>query len=80
MSGYLPIDCGLHDELQLRVLRKRPVDVVYDHGDGSQRVSSVLVDVYSRDGAEYLRLEDGTDIRLDHLREVDGLPFGGAGC
>lgn len=34
-----------------------------------------IVDVYSRGGAEYLRLEDGTVIRLDRIVSVNGKPF-----
>jgi hypothetical protein len=29
------------------------------------------VDVFTRGGAEYLQLEDGTEIRLDRLRSVE---------
>lgn len=76
-QSYEPIDCGLHDELQLRVLRRRPVEVIWvdPSGERQQRTDRV-VDVFSRDGSEYLRLQDGAEIRLDRLQRVDGLPFG----
>lgn len=79
---YRPIDCGLHDELQLRVLRGRSVEVRWIEADGDERRSvGRVTDVFSRDGAEYLRLEDGRDVRLDHLALVDGIPFGSVdGC
>ena len=78
---YSPIDCGLHDELQLRVMRGREVGLVWDDATGAiQQRRSRLVDVFSRDGVEYLRLDDGSEIRLDRLREVDGLPFRPASC
>ncbi len=75
-TPYVPIDCGLHDELQLRVLRGRPVALSWR--EGANRVvhrSTRLVDVTSRDAAEYVRLDDGSEIRLDRLIDVDGLRF-----
>lgn len=78
---YVPIACGLHDELQLRVMRGRRVELAWRDDEGTLvRTSGRLVDVSSRDGAEYLRLDDDTDIRLDRLVEVDGLAFGHETC
>lgn len=78
---YRPIDCGLHDELQLRVMRGRVVEATWTAPDGTPRSrTGRLLDVFSRDGAEYLRLADGTDVRLDRLVSVDGVAFGGGGC
>lgn len=75
-SAYRPIDCGLHDELQLRVLRGRPVRVAWTDEAGTfRRRSATLRDVFTRGGAEYLRLDDDTDVRLDRLTAVDGLAF-----
>ena len=73
---YHPIDCALHDELQLRVIRGRDVEVEWTDPAGVVRRSTGRVtDVFSRDGAEYLRLQDGRDVRLDRLASVDGIPF-----
>jgi transcriptional antiterminator Rof (Rho-off) len=78
---YSPIDCGLHDELQLRVMKGRAVDVTWVDTTGALRHrTGRLLDVFSRAGAEFLRLEDESEIRLDQLREVDGLSFRSASC
>ncbi len=80
-APYHPIDCGLHDELQLRVLRGRAVDLAWRDPSGeTTRRTSVLVDVFSRDAAEYLRLDDGTEVRLDHLIAVDDVAFDPLAC
>lgn len=78
---YSPIDCGLHDELQLRVMRGREVEVVWSDASGAQvRRTSRLLDVFSRGGVEYLRIAEGGDVRLDRLDEVDGLLFRSSSC
>lgn len=80
-TPYSPIDCGLHDELQLRVMRGRDVTVVWvdDHG-ATQRCTGRVLDVFSRAGAEFLRLGDDREIRLDRLHEVDGISFHSGPC
>lgn len=76
-APYRPIACSLVDELQLRAMRGRPVTIRYrGAGDATTESRSVIRDVLSRDGAEYLVLDEGEDIRLDDLLEVDGLAFG----
>lgn len=78
---YHPIDCGLHDELQLRVLRRRAVELAWRDSRGTtMRREAVLQDVFSRDAAEYVRLDDGTEVRLDRLVTVDGLAFDPLAC
>lgn len=73
---YRPIDCGLHDELQLLVLRGRSVAlVVLDEAGASRTLEGRPVDVTTRAGAEWLVLDDGSALRLDDLMEVDGRRF-----
>jgi len=43
-------------------------------GEPARRMRGVIVDVYSRGGAEYLQLDDGTTLRLDDIVELDGQP------
>lgn len=77
---YTPIACDLHDRLQLLVMRGRLVSLVVRDDDGVARtVATHLVDVLTRDGAEWVVTGDGTSLRLDRLIEVDGHPFA-AGC
>ena len=75
-SSYTPIDCGLHDQLQLLAMRRRKVTLVArdDRGDPLSMEGRVT-DVLSRGGAEWLALEDGTFLRLDRLVTIDGQSF-----
>ena len=73
---YVPIACGLVDELQLRALRRSPVRIRWTTAGEVQEADAVIADVRTRDGAEFAVLADGRDIRLDDLLEVDGIGFG----
>lgn len=73
LPPYVPINCGFHDELLDRAVRKRPVRIVYREESEETSVTDVIEDVYSEGEAEYLRLRGGTVIRLDRLVSVDGL-------
>lgn len=76
MTDYHPIDCSLHDELILRALRRRTSELAWRDDDGAPRTGrGVCVDVFARGGVEYLKLADGTEIRLDRLLRVDEVVF-----
>lgn len=72
MTDYRPIDCNVHDLLEsFSVLRKR-CRIDFETADGTRRsVTGRITDIFTRDGAEYLRTDDGTEIRLDRLRTVE---------
>lgn len=65
---YVPIDCNVHDQLLERATLRRPTTVEFhDEGQGRSVVQDVIVDVFSREGAEYMRLGSGKEIRLDKI-------------
>lgn len=72
-GSYVPIDCSIHDRLEaLATLRRRSVIAHRTREGGVTRVEARIVDVYTRDGAEWISLDDGAVLRLDALVEVDG--------
>jgi transcriptional antiterminator Rof (Rho-off) len=75
-NDYVPIDCATHSELERLAVRRVAVTVDYRaDGDGVERIEGVVVDLETRDGAEYLVLQtrDGPRrLRLDRLRDVFG--------
>lgn len=78
MAEYRPIACSLHDELQLRAMRGGTHTVEWSDDHGARRsIHGPIVDVFAREGVEYLRLDDGLEIRLDRLIRVDDVEFGG---
>ena len=78
---YHPISCDVHDQLLALATLRREVELVVLRSSGSgDAVRGVIEDVYTRSGAEYLRMRDGTTLRLDQIRAIDGAstdPVGG---
>ena len=74
MDGtYLPIACNFHDRLLHFATTREEVIVGYlDAQRQVQEVKAILVDVFSKGGAEWLRLSNGELIRLDSLVQVAG--------
>ncbi len=68
---YTPIACSLHDELEALAVRREQVRIRFQDADGGEReVAGTIADIRARGGAEHLRMDDGTTIRLDRLKEV----------
>ena len=73
-DAYAPIDCEFHDVLESRAtLRKRTRIVFRGPAGGRESRDAIVADVFVRDSAEYLQLDDGETIRLDRLIEADGV-------
>jgi Rho-binding antiterminator len=72
---YVPISCGVHDQLlALATLRQECALTIGSGGGRAATVREIIVDVYSRSGAEYLELSDGQRFRLDEILALDGRP------
>lgn len=72
MSDYEPIDCADHDRLESLATRRQTARISYRDDDGEVRQTEDLIeDLYARDGVEYLRTEDGRELRLDRIESVD---------
>ncbi len=72
---YQSIACSLYDNLESFATRKTRCIVVYKIKNAEQTTESIIVDLFARDGAEFLKLENGTIIRLDDLITVNGIPM-----
>lgn len=71
-TPYTPIACHLYDELEIAAMRKREVELVLTTEAGKSTVSAIIADLWARDGVEYMKLADGTTLRLDQICSVDG--------
>jgi len=72
-SSYRPIACGMYDRLTVFALRRTPV--VLEISDAKSTVTATLsgriADVYTRGTTEYLRLEEGPEVRLDQITRIE---------
>lgn len=73
---YDPISCDHHDELEAAAVQKKEIELEFDRKGVRQRERGRIDDVYTAQGAEWVRLR-GTggdvEIRLDeiiNLREL----------
>jgi len=72
MTDYRPIACSFHDRLESFAVLRVTCHIVYTDADGTEhQVVDRISDVRVRDGAEYLVVPDGSEIRLDRLQSVE---------
>jgi len=72
VSDYRPIACSDHEHLEFSALKRQWLDVTVTAGDRSGRQRLLPLDVYTRDGAEWLLAEtesgEHLTLRLDWLQ------------
>ncbi|MEM1326264.1 MAG: hypothetical protein AAGI23_09940 [Bacteroidota bacterium] len=70
---YTPIACSFHDILLDRATRRRVVDIAYTDVDGNiKSTTAIIKDVFTKEGEEFMLLDNELTIRLDFLVSVDG--------
>jgi ribosomal protein S18 acetylase RimI-like enzyme len=74
---YTPVACGLYDRLQAVSTLRKPAELTFRDAAGAEAtVTGLVTDVYTRGAAEYVKLDDRLEIRLDRLLRLDGRPCG----
>lgn len=70
---YEPISCDHHDELEAAAVQKKDVELEFERQGVRQRERGRIADVYTADGAEWVRLRGSggeVEIRLDEIIEL----------
>lgn len=71
MSGYQPISCINHERLEFAVLKQQWLDVEVLQGEQAGHRHLLPLDVYARDGVEWLEAQDASGnvlkLRLDWI-------------
>lgn len=76
MNAYRLVACSFHDELEAWSTLRQDCQIIYRDEEGQkQTVTSKIVDVYAANRADFIKLQDGTIIRLDHLMSVNDKPI-----
>jgi Rho-binding antiterminator len=73
-ASYAPISCSFHDGLEALATTRKQASIAFRTQSGETQIrDAAIVDLFSRDGAEYVVLSTGETIRLDRLLAVDGV-------
>jgi Rho-binding antiterminator len=67
---YQPVSCDYHDELEAAAMHKQPVELEFELEGVTQKERGTIADVYTADGAEFVRFNapaGAVEIRLDHI-------------
>ena len=67
---YEPVSCDYHDQLEAAAMHKSEVELEFDLDGVTQKEKGKVEDVYTADGAEFIRFgaDSGPlEIRLDHI-------------
>lgn len=72
MKKYMPINCSYYDYLlELSTLKKEVLIQFKTIDDTKDEIISIIKDVYTKKGAEYLLTSEDLEIRLDKLITVN---------
>jgi Rho-binding antiterminator len=67
---YEPVSCDYHDQLEAAAMHKTKVELEFELEGVTQRERGRIADVYTADGAEFVKFEapeGAVDIRLDQI-------------
>lgn len=77
MKKYIPIECGLHSEYELAIMRGYRLHLHWSDGQGCRHQAVVKpVDIFTHHHEEFLRIDmkgERIDIRLDHIIHAEGI-------
>lgn len=68
MDSYTPVSCDFHDELEAIATLRQTCRIVYrTEANATTEIEGQIADVYAANHADYVKLKDGTIIRLDQM-------------
>lgn len=72
-APYKPISCSFYDELEAHATTGQPCTITYrtEPDTPPSTYHGIIQDLFIRDKVEYLRLQDGFELRLDNLLALD---------
>lgn len=71
-SLYKPIDCNFYDVLEAKATLKKQVHVIYlDEANTTKSLDALIVNLYTRNKEEFIVFDNGFQLRLDRLIQVD---------
>lgn len=80
MKAYQPINCNFYDILEATATLRKTAKIVFIEAEKEVVLFSKIIDLYAKDGVEYMVLEKEKTIRLDVLVSVDDQFLEGFSC
>ena len=68
---YKPINCNFYDILLANATLKKSCKIVYIEQDKTHEVTAIILDIFSRKGAEFMTLDNDIEIRLDKIVSIN---------
>ena len=70
---YKPISCDFYDELEAYATQQKIVVGEFETPEGNMRQCEVrIVNLETRNKEEFVTLDNGLEIRLDYVHDVNG--------
>lgn len=70
-EAYAPVSCDFTDELEYVAVKKIPVAVTHwNENDELQNHQGRIKDILTENKEEFLVLDSGERVRLDHIRKI----------
>ncbi len=80
-NTYKPINCDLHSHIEDHIVKKNRVNMYYlDENGNKKNMTTILVDVWTENGKEFLRADSNLSLRLDQITRINDLDFTAASC
>lgn len=72
-DDYQPVACSLHSEYELMAMHRDQIQLEYSEGQQQYSVTGQVIDLVTRNGAEFLCITSAgqqLQIRLDHIARL----------
>lgn len=79
-TPYQSLACPSYDQLEALATRRTQCTLTYRDGLEIKNTAGIIIDLFSKSGAEYLKLDTLLVIRLDQLIDVNGIPMQSKSC
>ncbi|MDX2305056.1 MAG: hypothetical protein NW226_19760 [Microscillaceae bacterium] len=73
-KSYTPINCDFYDRLEAWATERTLLHIDYQHEEGHlQKTQAKILDLVTKEGAEFMILSNNLSIRLDYLLAINGI-------
>lgn len=69
-TDYKPVDCSLHDTYEHHITLKTRLSISYLINDIEHTVQSRIKEIYTREGEEFMVINEGDTVRLDKVLSI----------